>query len=248
MRRLGSASAAVAFLLVLVPAAPAAAAGARGALDEGFALLDAQRFEEAAAKFGEAAASAGAEGLDPAVALYDRAIALLKAGKAVEAAAVLGDVARSADPRLPASAHYHRGIALATAADVLESGGESGKAISLLGEALDAYESAMRIDPQDEDPKVNHELASRKLAQLMAKRERGDQSQPEKGEGGRPPQEPEKEPEPPKQQPRRLGSSERELRPDEARTLLDAMRQQELSQRSRTRPFRGATVPVEKNW
>jgi tetratricopeptide (TPR) repeat protein len=233
-------------LIVAAFAAPALAASARGALDDGFALFEAQRFEEAAAKFAEAATGAGAEGLDPAVAVYDRAIALLKAGKAVDAAAAFVDAARSPDARLRASAHYHRGIALATAAGAVESRGEPRKAIPLLEEALDAYESAMRIDPQDEDPKVNHELASRKLAELMAKQEPSDRSRPE-GAGGSPPQQPERretEPQPPPRQ----GPSAREMRPDEARTLLDAMRQQELSQRSRTRPFRGAGVPVEKNW
>jgi hypothetical protein len=102
---------------------------------------------------------------------------------------------------------------------------------------------------------VNHELTSRKLARLRDKQKQergggqGAKSQAgDAGGGGRPPQEREERQPEQREQPARQGSPEKEMRPDEARTLLDAMRQQELSQRSRTRPFRGERVPVEKNW
>lgn len=250
MRRAALAVAAMAVLLgVAMPAG--AAGGARRALDEGLALFAARRYDEAAGKFAEAAAQAGAEGLDPAVAGYDRGIALLRAGKGAEAAAVLAEALRSPDAGLRESALYHRGIALTAAAETAEGGGETGKAVALLEEALDAYEGAMRIDPEDEDPKVNHELVSRRKARLEEKtkgaggRGRTDDAKQEQKERQSPP-----EPEGRGQEKRPVpqGPPGKEMRPDEARTLLDAMRQQEQAQRGRTRPSLGGALPVEKNW
>ncbi|HEY6000138.1 MAG TPA: hypothetical protein VI078_12690 [bacterium] len=218
---------------------PAAAAGARRALDEGLDLFAAGRYDEAATRFAGAAEQAGGEGLDPAVGGYDRAIAFLKAGRAPEAAAAFAELEDAGDERLRESARYQRGIALETAADATESGGDLPKAIALLDEALAAYEGAMRVDPGDEDPKVNHELAFRKRARLAQKLQgQGASRPPERAGRGEPPPERPPRPEP----------SGKEMRPEEARTLLDALRQQEQSQRGRMRPFRGDATAVEKDW
>lgn len=217
--------------------APAAAAEARRAMDEGLALFAAQGYEAAAGKFAEAAAKAVGEELDPAPAAYDRATALLLAGKSVEAAAVFTEALGTTEPDLRGKAHYNRGMALVTAADAAEREREVTNAIALLDQALGEFESAMRIDPDDEDPKVNHELVFRKKARLeeaTGKREQAPQPPPEhredQGQAARP---------------RGPG---REMTPDEARTMLDAMRRREMSQRDRIKPFAGGSAPVEKNW
>jgi tetratricopeptide (TPR) repeat protein len=229
----------------LALAAPAAAGDARGAMDEGFALFAAQGYKEAALKFEEAAAKAGDEGLDPAVARYDRATALLRAGRFPEAAAAFEEALRSADPGLRAKSHYNQGIALAAAAEAAGSLGEPGKAVMLLDQALGAYESAMRIDPKDEDPKVNHELASRKKSQLEGKMR---EQERDRGTGMHRPEKESAEVQRPGPQVRKPGAPEKEMTPDEARTMLDAMKRQEQSQRSRIRLFSGRPAPVDKNW
>lgn len=245
---------AAAAALLALTASPAAAAEARRVLDEGLTLFAAGQFEAAAGRFAEAAAQAQREGLDPAVATYDRAIALLRAGKGAAAAGAFTEALRSPDTALHGSAHYQRGIALTTVADAAESAGGAGEAVALLEQALEAYESAMRIDPGDEDPKVNHELVSRRKSQLEEKLKGQEKTGGDGARGGAKPEETERprdqEPQGPGQgaPPARQDPAGQEMRPDEARTLLDAMRQQEQSQRGRTRPFRGEAVPVEKNW
>jgi tetratricopeptide (TPR) repeat protein len=236
--------------LAAATASPAAAGDARRAMTEGFALFEARSYEEAAGKFAEAAARAGEERLDPAPAGYDRAVALLKAGRDSEAAAAFAEALRSSDSGLRQRSHYNQGIALTNAAAAVENRGELEEAVRLLDQALDAYESAMRIDPKDEDPKVNHELASRKRSQLE-QRIRGRKGggadrgrNPEGGgeEGPRPgPQETEE------RTPGAPGGRQ-EMTPDEARMILDAMKRQEQAQRSRIRPFSGRSATVEKNW
>ncbi|HWR97448.1 MAG TPA: hypothetical protein VN317_03430 [Candidatus Methanoperedens sp.] len=232
-------------LAALLDAGASAAAGeARRAMDEGFSHFEAQRYAEAAGSFAEAGVKAGAEGLDPSVAGFNRATALLRAGKAAEAAEALAEALSAGDRDLRESAHYQRGIALASAAESAAGAGEIGKALALFEHSLAAYEGAMRIDPRDEDPKVNHELVSRRLAQL----EKQAREQPRRGGEATPSQERARQDPERGEQPARPPSAEREMRPEEARSLLDAMRQQEQSQRGRTRLSRGETVPVGRDW
>jgi tetratricopeptide (TPR) repeat protein len=232
--------------LSILSAAPAQAGEGRRAMDEGFALFAARQFEGAAGKFEEAAAKAAGEGLDPATAVYDRAVALLSAGRAPDAAAGFAEATRAADPALRAKAHYNRGVALATAAVAVEGEGDLAKAVALLDRALDAYESSMRIDAADEDPKVNHEWAARRKALLEAKlRERAAQSRPpaDNAQGDQRRPEPERE-----RERQRGGRADKEMTPSEARVMLDAMKQQEKVQRDRIRPPFGGSAPVGKDW
>jgi tetratricopeptide (TPR) repeat protein len=226
-------------LACLPMAAPsAAAAEARRAMDEGSALFAEKNYEGAARKFGEAATKARGEGLDAAAPRYNQASALVMAGKGLEAAAAFTEALHSPDPGLRVRAHYNRGIALATAAEVLEQQGDAGKAIGLLEEALEAYENAMRADPKDEDPKVNHELASRKKAQLE-ERLKGPTS--DRGEEARPPGKR-------GEQDQRRRTPEAEMTADEARMMLEAMTQQEISRRNQVQLSRGARTAVDRDW
>lgn len=238
---------ALALLAPAAYAAPAPAAGARGALTEGFARFEARDFDGAARRFEEAAARAAGERLDPGAALYDQGCALLKAGKAIEAAAAFAEALRSPDPGLGAKAHFNRGVALVTAAEAAVSTPVPAAALGYLDQALAAFESAMRAAPDDEDPKVNHELASRRKAQLEQQLRDREQRQ---GAGGKPPppareRTQERDPGTRPQRPEASGS---EMKPEEARAMLDALRQQEMSQRRRIGPPRGESARVEKAW
>lgn len=214
-------------------AGPAASGEARRAMDEGSVLFAAGSYTAAAGKFEEAATLAGGEGLEPEAARYNAAVSLLKIGKAPEAVTAFTQAQRSADPGLRGRAHYNRGIALVAVAEAVEKRGDVQGAVVSLGQALEAYESAMLIDAKDEDPKVNHELASRKKAQLEEKlRERQGRAQAPQPESTR--QE--------EQRPRK------EMTNDEARLMLEAMKQQEISRRQQVQPFRGAPARVEKDW
>jgi tetratricopeptide (TPR) repeat protein len=218
--------------------APVAAGEARRAMDEGLALFAAKNYEGAARRFEEAAKKAGEEGLDPATPRYNQASALVKAGKGLEAAAAFAEALRSSDPGLRQRAHYNRGIALATAAEALDVQGDTAKAIAILDQALEAYESAMRADPEDEDPKVNHELAFRKKAQLEEHMKEQAQS---RGEETRPPRQA-------GDRERMQLGTEKEMTADEARMMLEAMRQQEISRRSQVRLSRGVRATVDRDW
>jgi tetratricopeptide (TPR) repeat protein len=238
------------FIVVAAAAAllapPAAAAGPRAALAEGFTLFAAGDYDGAARSFEQAAAAAAGDGLDPGVARYDLGLALLKAGKGPEATAAFADALRSPDPGLGAKAHYNRGLALVAGAEAAEAAGSLQAAVGILDQALGSFEGAIRAAPGDEDPKVNHELVARKKARLEAKIL---EQQRQRGGGGPPPRA--QEPPPAggqgaqREPPREPGN---EMRPDEARTMLDAMKQQEMSQRARVRPPRGASAQVDRPW
>lgn len=224
--------------LVAAAAAPAPAAEARRAMDEGLSLYEARNFAEAARRFDAAAAAALDAGLDPAVARYNQGCALVRAGRGAEAAAALAEALRSPDAGLRGQAHYNRGIALAAEAEGHERLGDLEKAVAALDQALEAYENAMRADPGDEDPKVNHELASRKKELLEERlreraKERTDPSRPRDPEGGRGEARPKPGP---------------EMTAEEARLMLEATRQQELSRRSGVRTFRGVPAAAGKDW
>jgi len=228
-------------------AGPAVSGGARRAMDEGSVLFAAGSYTAASGKFEEAATLAGGEGLEPEAARYNAAVSLLKAGKAPEAVTAFTQAQRSADPGLRGRAHYNRGIALVAVAEAQEKRGDVQGAVVSLGQALEAYEGAMLVAAKDEDPKVNHELAARKKAQLE---ERAGDREEQKGSGGQPPppaQVRAKERRQDASQPAAPGSG-KEMKPDEARTMLDAMRQQEMSQRSRIRPPGGESAGVDKAW
>jgi hypothetical protein len=95
--------------------------------------------------------------------------------------------------------------------------------------------------------RVNHELVVRRKAQLEEKmRDQGKQ----RGSGGQPPPTAQERTEERNQgtPPERPKASGNEMRPDEARTMLDAMKQQEMSQRTRISPPRGESARVDKAW
>ncbi len=258
---------------------------ARTAFDGGVKAFAASNFAAAADSFIEAAATAPAEKLDPAAAHYNAGLSAQAAGDIEGAARHFAHAAGGGDLGLQAKAYYNRGNALFHLADMpLQAqalpGGAPAPALdtseSAIGEAIQMYENAIALDPDDADAKANYELAVLKQQQIQQqKQEQQDQQQQDKEEGDPEPQpqpesgdseeeQEEQEPQPqpqPEDQPSAAESQEdsdppppqpqespEDMTPEEAEMLLDALKAQEQSQRDRLQPFFGRPVPVEKDW
>ena len=142
--------------------------------DEGNQLYSAGKYEEAASKYGEGLIDAPASPLLE----FNLATALYKQGKYDEAVKALEQVEASGDPQWVAPAAYNAG----NAQYQLGAGTESSNPQSTIKswtQALVDYRRAMVADPNDTDAKFNHELVSRKLAELRKKLEEQKQKQDE---------------------------------------------------------------------
>lgn len=257
---------------------------ARPAFEAGLEAFAASNFSAAAESFVEAAAAAPAEKLDPAAARYNAGLAAFAAGDLEAAAVHFNAAAAASDLGLQAKAYYNRGNALFHLADSpLQAqalpGGDPAPALdtseSAIGQAIQMYENAIALDPDDADAKANYELAVLKQQQIQQQqqdqqqdqekkeeeeKEEGDsQPQPESGDSGKEQKE-EEEPRPQSDSQPSAGESQEEsespqpeasaedMTPEEAEMLLDALKAQEQSQRDRLHPFLGRPVPVEKDW
>ncbi len=256
---------------------------ARPAFEAGLEAFAASNFSAAAESFVEAAAAAPAEKLDPAAARYNAGLAAFAAGDLEAAAVHFNAAAAASDLGLQAKAYYNRGNALFHLADSpLQAqalpGGDPAPALdtseSAIGQAIQMYENAIALDPDDADAKANYELAVLKQQQIQQQqqdqqqdqekkeeeeKEEGDsQPQPESGDSGEEQKEEEPRPQPDSQpsagesqeeseSPQPEASAE-DMTPEEAEMLLDALKAQEQSQRDRLHPFLGRPVPVEKDW
>lgn len=256
---------------------------ARPAFEAGLEAFAASNFSAAAESFVEAAAAAPAEKLDPAAARYNAGLAAFAAGDLEAAAVHFNAAAAASDLGLQARAYYNRGNALFHLADSpLQAqalpGGDPAPALdtseSAIGQAIQMYENAIALDPDDADAKANYELAVLKQQQIQQQqqdqqqdqekkeeeeKEEGDsQPQPESGDSGKEQKEEEPRPQPDSQpsagesqeeseSPQPEASAE-DMTSEEAEMLLDALKAQEQSQRDRLHPFLGRPVPVEKDW
>ncbi len=256
---------------------------ARPAFEAGLEAFAASNFSAAAESFVEAAAAAPAEKLDPAAARYNAGLAAFAAGDLEAAAVHFNAAAAASDLGLQARAYYNRGNALFHLADKpLQTqalpGGDPAPALdtseSAIGQAIQMYENAIALDPDDADAKANYELAVLKQQQIQQQqqdqqqdqekkeeeeKEEGDsQPQPESGDSGKEQKEEEPRPQPDSQpsagesqeeseSPQPEASAE-DMTSEEAEMLLDALKAQEQSQRDRLHPFLGRPVPVEKDW
>lgn len=256
---------------------------ARPAFEAGLEAFAASNFSAAAESFVEAAAAAPAEKLDPAAARYNAGLAAFAAGDLEAAAVHFNAAAAASDLGLQARAYYNRGNALFHLADSpLQAqalpGGDPAPALdtseSAIGQAIQMYENAIALDPDDADAKANYELAVLKQQQIQQQqqdqqqdqekkeeeeKEEGDsQPQPESGDSGK--EQKEEEPRPQSDSQPSAGESQEEsespqpeasaedMTSEEAEMLLDALKAQEQSQRDRLHPFLGRPVPVEKDW
>ena len=171
-------------LLPLLNLSAQAADPARVSFDTGLKSFAASNYPAASNSFLEAAAAAPAEKLDPAAAHYNAALSAYAAGDLKAAADLFARAATSSDLGLQAKAYYNRGNALfdqaggpaaampaVPAPPPTMSTQELASAESSVGEAIQMYENAIALDPQDADAKANYELAVLKQQQLQQQKQ-----------------------------------------------------------------------------
>ena len=176
-------------MLLGVYPASAAEPSARGSFDAGLEAFAASNYPAASNAFLEAAAAAPAEKLDPAAAYYNAGLAAYAGGDLKAAADSFARAASGSDLALQSQAYYNRGNALfhqaggpAAAMSAMPlptmSTQELASAESSVGEAIQMYENAIALNPQDVDAKANYELAVLKQQQLQQqKQQQQDQQQ-----------------------------------------------------------------------
>jgi chemotaxis protein histidine kinase CheA len=262
----------------------AAEPSARGSFDAGLQAFAASNWPAASNAFLEAAAAAPSAKLDPAAAYYNAGLAAYAGGDLKAAADSFARASSGSDLRLQSQAYYNRGNALfhqvggpgAAVAPAMPlttmSTQELAGAEASVAEAIQMYENAIALDPQDLDAKANYELAVLKQQQIQQQKQQqqdqqkqDQQNQEQKQEEqqdqkqDQQQQQPQAQPQPqPENQPEENPQQEEEqiqadkpseeMTPEEAAMMLDAMKAQEQSQRDRLHPFFGRPVPVEKDW
>ena len=273
--------------MTLLESFPSSAAepSARASFEAGLEAFAASNWPAASNAFLEAAAAAPAEKLDPAAAYYNAGLAAYAGGDLKAAADSFARASSGSDLRLQSQAYYNRGNALfhqvgsPAAAPALPlptmSTQELAGAEASVAEAIQMYENAIALDPQDVDAKANYELAVLKQQQIQQQKqqqqdqqnqdqqkqdqqnqeqkqeEQQDQKQDQQQQQPQAQPQPENQPEENQQQEEEQIQEEKpseEMTPEEAAMMLDSMKAQEQSQRDRLHPFFGRPVPVEKDW
>ena len=249
----------------------------RQSMKKGVRFYETQSYDRAAESFGQAAQAAQREQLDTAVAQYNAANARFKMGQFGAAATNFLNATRSPDLALQSKAYYNRGNALMSSAESIEKRDGLDTALRTMDEAIAMYENAMTLSPADEDAKVNYELALKKKRELQQKQEQNKQDQqPQKDqskeqqdqkkdqqqkqeqqknqEQDQKQDQPHKEGQPESQQqtadqqPQQQPQKSEEMTPEEAKMMLDAMKQEEQASRDRMRLVIGPSTPVDKDW
>ena len=160
---------------------------ARAAFDAGLEAFAASNWPVASNAFLEAAAAAPGAKLDPAAAYYNAGLAAYAGGDLKAAADSFARASSGSDLRLQSQAYYNRGNALfhqvggpgAAAAPAMPlpamSTQELASAEASVGEAIQMYENAIALDPQDVDAKANYELAVLKQQRLQQQKQQQQQ-------------------------------------------------------------------------
>ena len=185
MKRLLSMAACAALTAVSVRAAEPSA---RASFDAGLQAFAASNWPAASNAFLEAAAAAPAAKLDPAAAYYIAGLAAYAGGDLKAAADSFARASSGSDLRLQSQAYYNRGNALfhqvggpgaAAAAPAMPlpamSTQELAGAEASVAEAIQMYENAIALDPQDLDAKANYELAVLKQQQIQQQKQQQQQ-------------------------------------------------------------------------
>ena len=165
---------------------------ARQSFAEGQQAFAASNYAAAADSFQQAATAAPASKLDPAAAYLNAGIAAQAAGTPEAASTHFANAAAGPDLALQAQAYYNRGNSLfqlassplqpqALPADAPPTADldDSKNAIT---EAIQMYENAIALDPDDADAKANYELAVLKQQQIQHMQQQQNEQQQQKGE------------------------------------------------------------------
>ncbi len=150
----------------LLPAATAAQAPA-DLISSGLKAYSSNDFEAAHRKFSEAARRASEKNMDPSVPEFDLGTTLYRLRRFPEAAAAFRRATRSENISLQSSAYYNAGRALAAQGDAETNIGNPEKAIQAFHEASELFKQALLLNADDNDAKVNYELALRKKNALQ---------------------------------------------------------------------------------
>ena len=240
-----------AFALLAAISAPAAEPGARESFNTGLQAFAASNYPEAGESFLRAADAAPTAKLDPAAAQYNAALSAYAAGDLEKASARFADAAAGSDLALQAKAYYNRGNALfhlanspapAPLAAAQSNALDLGEAT--LAAAIQSYENAIALNPQDADAKANYELAVLKQQQIQQQKQqqqdqqKQDQQKPDqpnpsdqKQEGQKDQeQKPEQpQPQPAEQQPRPQPNPQDEQQKQEEEPIQDEKPSEEMT-------------------
>ncbi|MBU1910389.1 MAG: tetratricopeptide repeat protein [Verrucomicrobia bacterium] len=257
-------------LVLVAPAATIAADSPHTLFRDGMVAYKKGDFAQSLAPLEQAASGAVTNRLDPAVPLYNAANALMQLGRHDEASNRYQEALRSPDLALQGRAYYNRGNALYRMAETpVPQDKTAGLTSAAIEEALRMYERALFLDPGDEDTKVNYELALQLKKQIeeQQQQQQNQQQQREQEKQENKEQEKEKEKEKEQEQKQEQQNQEHEqqqqpqeqpskqeptpaeqMTPEEARMLLDRMKQEEQAYRDQLRVIMGQSVPVDKDW
>lgn len=257
---------------LIIGATEAYADSARQSLSRGLKEYQSGNYEKAQKAFEQAADGAQDARLDPGTAHYNEGNAFFRLGQPEQAASKFMDALRSTDLSLQSKAFFNRGNALFRLADIAHAEGDMDTALQALEQALAMYENTMALDPGDQDSKINYELTLRKQEELkelqQQEKEEQDQEQSDQQKQDQQQQQQQKQPEEQPDSPdqpdepentaeqqqeqennaQQQESPSEEMTPEEARVLLDAMRQEEQASRERYRMIHGTPAPVDKDW
>ena len=113
-----------------------------------------------------------------AEAIYNQAVQLQREGKVDQARAMLKQaIAQTADKNVEARARYNLGNAAYAQALDQSTQGQRDEAIAGLNEAIGHYRDALRLNPADQDARVNIELARQLIDKLKEQKKQDEQQQ-----------------------------------------------------------------------
>lgn len=237
----------------------------RQSMKDGIRFYEKSTYDSAAESFDRAAQAAQHDKLDASVAKYNAANARFKMGQFEAAATNFAEATRSPDLALQSRAYYNRGNSLVAGSKSLEQQGGLDTALDSVDEAIEMYENAMTLAPRDEDAKVNYELALKKKQELQQKQQEQKQQQQDQSQKKDEQKKQDQQKDQQQDQQKSTGQSEskqqaadqqkqqqpqksEEMTPEEAKMMLDAMKQEEQASRDRMRLVIGQPTPVDKDW
>ncbi len=155
---------------------------ARSMFEAGLKAFATSNYVAASESFEEAAAAAPAEKLDPVAAHYNAALASYAAGDLQKASTAFASAAAGSDLDLQAKAYYNRGNALFHLANTPLAPTDPAQQTNALdlgeaaiGQAIQMFENAIALNPQDTDAKANYELAVLKQQELQQQKQQQQQ-------------------------------------------------------------------------
>ena len=154
------------FLMGLTAQAETGPKDARALLKEGIAAFERGDAANAEAAFAGAAEATNSTKLDRAVPTYNQGVALLEQGLPEQASAPFEEALRTEDLKLQSRAYYNRGNAIMSTVEPQVQQDQLQPALESTKKALEMYERAISLAPEDVDAKANFELAELKRKKI----------------------------------------------------------------------------------